>query len=776
MIVDKVFNYQEHFGLTIIIENFLLVLKHANESTVGEFLKLIQESKQDDFVVKMNKELTNSLANNNNERETLLKSVSISHFKDKKTVFEQEHIARVYYYLPLFERELAPEIATSILSFHTQVLTKIYSFQIKKEDEQHLNKIRFFIRMVECLMSYHDETGRVLSNREFYEYLFSSDFSNQTSKYDNSNNSYLIQLMDQTLTVKTHILVITENVLQLLKKERNSFVDFLENESTSKREIKHSSDWKDTTNSNALLLEMDTGSEKFISSVKKNNYPGSEQPNCKDEILEEEFRKREYLRIIDDMHGANSARKQKKRAQAISTRIEKNKALLPALFNSVGNLSGFLNYILDQGEHAKAEQLYYINTFVFSIILGITLEQTWEQLSDIEDPSIVEIEIDLHYYAKFLAFDNDMGIKPGRTIRYKLPFILQHLRAWLLNNKPEKLDKKILHKTIRSYKNSYNATFTLGWVKIWKTALVHRHLLDPSSDVEMLLATQNIDQNASPRIAYTLAPSNLPDYSTWLSKYVSILEVEGSLEVILFGHVISKQKKSTVIFKQDDYVGSKKLIVTKKAQLFFKHLKTAIQLSKGREMFNLISIYVRYAATFLFGTRDFGKSADMSTISYIENIFLIHEKSMTTDGGYRMIPVCGVMHDLLVNYFKMLSEYGHKEKKIVMQTEKGDFVECTLSKINDFFANHDDFLGSYEIKKEQSSIALNAGRHLFTTAMQRSGLSLDDLRAFMGHASSGTELLSIFSAHKTSEYFSSVQLSLDGLAFEYGIEDLKDVI
>ncbi len=779
MLVDKLFNYENEFGLPIIIKNFLLVLGKAKLEKIEEFLSVVNEKEINEITVNLEQVCRDLSKKSNTEDNKVLKSINKEHFKDKETVFENEHIARIYYYLPINDNPLSEEVATAIISFHIVLLKKIYSFFIEKEDTQHQNKVRYFIRMIEIIMAADSEMGMTISVDTFIKYLIDNDFSESETRYD-KDSAYSIVLFEQKFYVKTQLSTSASNMLATLKQDSKSFSDFMYQDKDKKRRSKErDTNWIDTTEKNAVLLGQDANNVKVRSSVQINNRKPDEQITNGDEKFEEDSKKEEYLRSVEAMSHKNSAQRQRRKVVAVSASIEKNKARLPSLAThpDLGNTSEFLIYLLD-GDTFKKEHHFYRLFFVMTLLIGMTSEKAWKALFDENEIDSIRLKINLDYYAKFDAQDPTMAISTDIYINYKLPFLLLHVRKKLKAHKPPELDKELFKEIINIYASSFKKRLVISWANIWDTSLTHRYLLDPSSDIDILLATQNIDQNASPRVAYTLVDAQLPEYSQWLCDYIEVLRLQKPLEEVLFGKKPSEKasKSATDIFTVEKYVGSKKLLKTQEVQKFFKQLENSIFFANGLKRLNLVAIYVRFAVSFVLGTRDFAKSVDFSTISYSKNVFLIHEKSTSTQNGYRIIPIPKVLMDLLHTYFTLAEQYGYHEKRIILGFENNKFEDCTLSTMNRFFKNENSFAGFKDLDKKRSAIALNVGRHHMTTAMHNAGMSLEDLRAFMGHATSGDALLGIYSAHNTKLSLQTLRATQNEMVLVYGIGDLTHVV
>ena len=216
------------------------------------------------------------------------------------------------------------------------------------------------------------------------------------------------------------------------------------------------------------------------------------------------------------------------------------------------------------------------------------------------------------------------------------------------------------------------------------------------------------------------------------------------------------------------------MIKVDKVIAYFEHLRGLINKSSGLQRFNLISIYVRFAATFLIGTRDFSKSSNIARISFKRMAMLIQEKSRRSDSGYRLVALCKVMLELFEDYYNLLDTHKIKERRMSLIVNNKR-VDATLSNIKIFLKTLPELDDYEEFSVQTLAIALNSGRHLYMNLAITSGFNLDDIKAYFGHATNGSELLGERSIHNTAKYLEESREVLDEIAFVYGITRLKDV-
>jgi len=292
----------------------------------------------------------------------------------------------------------------------------------------------------------------------------------------------------------------------------------------------------------------------------------------------------------------------------------------------------------------------------------------------------------------------------------------------------------------------------INFKKIWNCSLIHKKLVSKNINTEMLLATQNIDQNITPILAYTATPVDMGEYSHWLNEYIEILGIKSDLQNHLFGKAFS----SEIIINTEqkmELIGSKKIV---KIDVLIEFLKNIENLLKERRLdkytrFNIYSMHVRYTLSILLGTRDFSISVDLNRISWKKNIIIIKEKGKYKNSGYRAIPLCSISQKIIKNYLLVLESFNVEDKAVILFYKRKQ-VPAILSNIKVVFKDfifYKKYLNLYEMI---DLIPLNVGRHILTTMATAAGVDRDDMNAFMGHAINGGETLGIYSFHNVKEY------------------------
>jgi len=218
--------------------------------------------------------------------------------------------------------------------------------------------------------------------------------------------------------------------------------------------------------------------------------------------------------------------------------------------------------------YSNEEKVFYRGVFIIAIVMGLKPQQVialfFGSKKYKNDGNVVTLELNKKYYAEFIQFDEHVGVETGMEIQYKIPFELVHYIEYLRKFSVDFNEKK--YKEYIAFCNKhFDKTLKINHNKIYNSAIVHKQLLHHTVNSEILLATQNIDQNTSPRITYTATSSNLSKYSSWLSDYMNILEIREQLQQIVFGKVIDKP----VIVKTKTYPLACLLIYLSKHDIFF---------------------------------------------------------------------------------------------------------------------------------------------------------------------------------------------------------------
>ncbi len=769
----------------LIAFNFKSIFLSAEESTRDVFLKSIQQN-QNDLI-----EYLDGLNKGAVEFEPVLKQVREKYMVGKKQ-FEDFPIATLYYKLPMDER-LSDASATEVLEFHIKYL----------KQKQHLKThemsatIRHFVHMIEILEYMRKNKIRIerFVKNDFKNLLLciendhvivkksqqhtkdsntSENEDDQDTAYESAadkkkepevkedNESYYVLIVDGVSYHLSSHFTLKNIDLKRDIKALKSFYGF------NKKSYQPSADHIDTSAENH---EYCTG-ESYTTSVKK--MPVAQEA---EEEVEEGITRRQRVQVSTGTK-KNTKILQNKKILAISAAIAKNKLQLPSLYTlpSIGFLSEFCQFLI--GRMKRDEDQYYCGLFIISLVMGIKPDQCAKLFFGtqkfVSDNNTVELQISDEYFAKYDRFDEKVGIITTDAISYKIPFELIHLIQKLYEMKVP-YEEEEFRKVIRTKKKDFHKKLHINFQKIWHCSMVHKKIIYKNINTEIMLATKNIDKNASPIIYYTAASSRMEEYSNWLIEYMELLGIKAHLQKHIFGKAFSNER---VINSSDEttIVGSRKLV---QQEVFIKFLQNIEMLLKERRLdkyarFNIYSIHVRYTLSLLLGTRDFGKSVDLGRISWKHNVIIIQEKGKEKNSGYRCIPLSELAKTSIRNYLDTLEKFGITTKSVVLFDGKNT-VSLTLSTMKKAFRRFGFFKKHTELYEMFDLIPLNLGRHLITSMATEAGIRQDDMNAFMGHAVNGGELLGRFSMHDTQKYRSVFSVILNEIARSYKLKDIHEL-
>jgi len=189
-------------------------------------------------------------------------------------------------------------------------------------------------------------------------------------------------------------------------------------------------------------------------------------------------------------------------------------------------------------------------------------------------------------------------------------------------------------------------------------------------------------------------------------------------------------------------------------------------------------VYVRCATSVLMWLRDFNMSVNLINISYKNSTLLVpKEKAEYSQTGYRLIPLCDVIKELLkeyiyhLKYFKLLKVKDLQTNRIGMivrdDTKDMKFIDIKPKSLLNYkeFENID--------LKFLKAANLNVGRHHFMTLAINMQMNFDYVKAFYGHYTAGGEYLGKFSCNdnkKSKEHIISI---LNQLSKELNIKAIK---
>ena len=749
-----IFHYPQTFSRDIIESTFKKIFKKSGKYYQDNFLDVYSFHRKD-----FNKILDNIKEYHNEYK--IFKTISTEYLEGDKH-FEDYFIAYLYYKISNPD-PLTQSISNAILKFHTQ-------YQILREKEEDIDissLVRYFVHIIEIAQVYFLHNKKEISITDIIDAIESGEIGLDVTQKDCSFN---FVYKEQVYCVKSNIIV---KNLQL-RGFKSVFLNYYNN-ALKRRRIDNNRNYEniDTTKKNKHYVDFDF----FTTKAKKNINPLS----LEDQIEEDNNLKED----VQVKLGKNNTRgRQKKRILAISAAIAKNKLLLPSLYKipSVGVLSKFLQFILEKKD-LSSETQFYIGIFVIAIVMGIKPEQVISQFFSqkkeyTNDKNIVKLKLKIDLFAKFEQFDEKTGVKTQMEIEYKIPFELIHYIKYLRGLSIEFNDKKY-----KKYIKNLNERFEIEELyklkishsKIYNSTIVHKQLIHKTINTEILLATQNIDQNTTPRVAYTAISSSLSEYSSWLIEYMELLDIKDKLQKKIFGQVIN-DKKPTIINTDMTHLlsGSKKIVMKDAFVSFLSQIETILKRERRLDKytrFNLYSIYVRFSLSLLLGTRDFKQSVDFDRISWSCNILIIKEKGKYKHSGYREVPLTELAKQIIKNYIETLQKLNIDKQAVVLY-DNNKAVPATIANIKKVFYSF-RFSKRYELLGKQfDAIPLNFGRHLITTIATNMNITIDDLNAFMGHGINGGELLGIYSFHNVKEYRKKFTKLIEEIEKSYRIKDI----
>ncbi len=774
--IKKLFLYDQSFALHNIVSNFLFVFDNSylrDQLQIIEYLHGHNKSIEqfEDKKKKFRNDLTEII--DKNKFVEVSKQISSSHFSNKKEFTDYE-LARLYFYLPLFDTKLSKIVCSFILSVH---LTILKILKDKNQYEINLsNALRFFVHFIEIIHTFEKLKIKEIINDTRYPLNVLELLANKKIYGIETKNkekfSFTIGINEENhIGIKSLLKVNVNNLLESSFDEIKTFEN-LANYTPKKRSFTQKK-YTDTTKENAKHLE-----ETSSHGVSTSQYiiPDEDLPINDEEKAEQKISQAEFFREKSSNKERTTKKQQHKQIKSKSAAIAKSKLMLPSLYRypTVFQLSNLLSQLiisvkLNRKYQIQDDEDFYKIYFLTGIILGISTQDI-EELLKHSDYSLIERKLNKKLFANYEQFNDSIGIKTQEFVNYKVPMSIElFLNCLKTYNKEISFER--FRDVIEKYVKGIDRNFTINFNHIWNTMLVHQKIFDKSINTQSLLATNNIDQNNSPIIKYTLTSSNLAKHSHFLKSYLNKLEIN---DLILKKFTRTKVNRNSDYDEfEEEYVGSRKLIHTSDLTNFFNQMKQAAKNEKNKlKKFNLYSLYVRFALSLLCGTRDFEKSVNLSKVSLLYKIYHIQEKGHYENTGHRVVPLCNSAATIIEKYFAVLKEYEIDAKRIVFLDKKQKIYDVTLSNIrmiyNDFFLNEHD-----EIFNKIESIALNVGRHTIVTLASDASLDKDKILAFMGHSINGSESLGILSMLDSNSYSILFRNLLEDISKIYFISEIS---
>lgn len=765
----KLFKYNnETFGLWIIYSNFLKIFNLSTFEEQDIFLKYLGIDKKSILTSYLEKEIKIHKPSDTDSFK-ILKQIRKENLQDNTKEFDSYYMPNLFYKLPN-NIEYSEELATLILKFTIRFL----KFETQLNDHSRL--IRFFIHYIEIAIileqnrASYSEISNILSKPypESIAEAIKSEILIATVHNKSKDSSYVINIANTSIKLPIYSNVIVKDID--IKQELSSFLYFLKDDKKRKEP-----NLRETTS----LNQKEYDQSKYRTFTRYDDF----NIDFSDDVRENANSCKEQIQVkIDEQ--ANTKTRQTKQILAISASIAKNKLQLPSLYSipSIESLKVFLGHlILTFKMDSVSEETVNGMVLLMSIVMGYNPEDLIKMLQNKKfkiDEDTISLSIDeKKFFAKYLKFNEQIGIKTDKKFYVRLPFNVIKLIGVVINaNIKFSLEnfKLYLRKDLKSSPKTINISYS----KIWQCSQIHRRLFYKSIDSEILLASTKIDKNATPLLAYTAMSNHFEEYSSWLYEYMDILNINEKLNKQDSNYKTSQDNPyqnyidSTI---ESTMIGSKKLLQKNVIVEFFKELKKLFNMQNisRNDRFNLYSIYVRYAMTILLGTRDFGKSVDISRIKFSKDVIVFKEKGHFVNSGYRVVPLCNLAKNILQNYLNVLRQRNLPIKAIVV-LNGGKYVEATLANIKQTCEGFSFFERKRTFFEMIEQFPLNEGRHLMVTMATQAGIDKDDIHAFMGHAINGGELLGINSFHDVKQYKEKFLHVSDQIGKIYNIKDIYD--
>lgn len=275
-------------------------------------------------------------------------------------------------------------------------------------------------------------------------------------------------------------------------------------------------------------------------------------------------------------------------------------------------------------------------------------------------------------------------------------------------------------------------------------------------------------------MCYTSMPATYTLQENWYLILQKHLDIDVRLNTLF-------QCKSEIFLesKQDNKsVGSPFFIQPGKAKNFFLSLLNEINSSAPNEVVkdSIKMVYIRYALSFLLGTRNFHNSCDLGNHSKAYDITSIQEKEKDARSSKRIIPLCKTAKELIDIFHQLKSKYDYHQDTpclIIMKENKIVFDLMTQNNIISWIDDHHLNIDTDFIKH----VPQNYGRHVIKSSKLNSQIKDEFIDAFLNHHSSGTEDQGLYSTFSNRRYMDEIRIFLEDIAAEYlpgfGTENLK---
>lgn len=302
---------------------------------------------------------------------------------------------------------------------------------------------------------------------------------------------------------------------------------------------------------------------------------------------------------------------------------------------------------------------------------------------------------------------------------------------------------------------------------------MYLNALNKESCTERLFFS-SISRSEEVKMCYTSMPATFTLQENWylmLQKYLNI-------DVRLNAMFECKSKIFLENKRDNRSVGSPFFIQPGKAKNFFLSLLNEVNSSHLDDVVkdSIKMVYIRYALSFLLGTRNFHHSCDLGNHCKAYDIISIQEKEKDARSSKRIIPLCKTAKELIDIFHQLKSKYDYHQDTpclIIMKENKIVFDLMTQNNIISWIDDHHLNIDTDFIKH----VPQNYGRHVIKSSKLNSQIKDEFIDAFLNHHSSGTEDQGLYSTFSNRRYMDEIRIFLEDIATEYlpgfGTENLR---
>lgn len=471
-------------------------------------------------------------------------------------------------------------------------------------------------------------------------------------------------------------------------------------------------------------------------------------------------------------------RKQREKIKAFSANITKRTLLLESNYD-LPPLNIFKNFIKEFSSSNNPIEFVYNSIFILDSTLGIGYAKIIELMENKKKSTIklrgdrLQIPINEKLFSKYQnEYIGTPSLKISYSIPNKLVLLLEKSSDIVIENSFSQLNSEDEAKKYFTYINEkrklFPSTIHFNPKHMWKLITCYVRSFK-SEDMTTMFCTGSYQQNDTPRLAYASTPSHSQKHSKLIEKLYALLELDEILEGILTLDKKDVLDNETFYFDSDvTFSGSSQAADKELTKKFFTQMYESILSCKYKNSelyFNIVSMYTRYALSFLLGTRDYHESAKLDRCSLFTSTLVITEKSASLLSGVRIIPLCDTAKKIITNYKSLCEQFEIEPNNIYLLIEKNviifnqyDAVKiCKKNNLNPLFHQYID------------SVPLNTGRHIIAKHAFMTNFPLHYLESLLGHYTSGGEQFGIYSNMDCQEYIEETRNFLESIANEYHI-------